>query len=182
MTNKSNSLFLGMWRRVTFITSTGPKELMVTLAWALGLRQSAATAALERTILKEVLSTAKAAAANKVAISSAPPTASTTRLVVMFLLTFSNLSSSEVCWSLRLIRRSLAPMLERPLDEADCVSPSAPPFPVLGLPTATGRQYMGCRSWTHPLDRISPRGIMHELLRTPFVRSSQNLPSRHSGE
>src|SRR5215211_1421432 len=84
------------------------------------------------------------------------------------------LSSSEVCSCLRLIRRSLAPMLERPLDEAECVSPSAPPFPALGLPTATGRQYMGCRSWTHPLDRVSPRGIMHELLRTPSMRSSQN--------
>src|SRR5215204_1541879 len=117
-----------MWRRVTFITSTGPKDLMVTLAWALGLRQSAATAALERTILKEVLSTAKAAAANKADISSAATTASNARLVILLLLTFSILSSSAVPSSLRLIRRSLALKLERPLDKADCVSPSAPPF------------------------------------------------------
>jgi hypothetical protein len=46
------------------------------------------TADWERTILKEVVSTAKAAAANKAAISSAAPTASTTRLVLLFVFTF----------------------------------------------------------------------------------------------
>src|SRR5215216_5668098 len=115
MTNRSNSLFLGMWRRVTFITSTGPKDLMVTLAWALGLRQSASTAALERTILKEVSSTAKAAAANKVVISSAAPTASIVRLNLLFLLTFfSSLSLPQVCWSFPLIRRSAPPCAPPP--------------------------------------------------------------------
>src|SRR5215218_2726932 len=139
MTNKSNSVFLGMWRRVTFITSTGPKDLMVTLAWALGLRQSASTAALERTILKEVLSTAKAAAANKAPISSAAPTASNARLNLLFLLTFfSSLSSPQV-------------LLVVSLDPSLCASLYTPSScPLWACLQQTVGQYIGWRSWLHP--------------------------------
>src|SRR5215216_459118 len=54
----------------------------------------------------EVSSTAKAAAANTRAISSAAPTASTTRLVVLFVLTFFFLSCS-------LVHSSLASSIDR---------------------------------------------------------------------
>src|SRR5919106_481237 len=90
-THRANALFLGMPFRVTSITCMPATVLMVTLARAF-FRQVLSTADWERTILKEVLSTAKAAAANRAAISSAAPTASTTRLVVLFLLTFIFLS------------------------------------------------------------------------------------------
>src|SRR5215217_7766947 len=84
MTNRSNSLFLGMWPRVTSITSTGPKEFMVTLAWALGSRQSALRAAPERTILKEVLLAAKAVpAASSATIKAAPRTSDTRRVLLL---------------------------------------------------------------------------------------------------
>src|SRR5215208_843447 len=93
VTNSSNSVFLGAWLTLTSMIcwSVG---VVRTSTWALApLRQLSSTAAFERTILKEVVSSpAKAAAANKAAISSAAPTASTTRLVVMFLLTFLFLS------------------------------------------------------------------------------------------
>jgi hypothetical protein len=60
----------------------------------------------EGTILKEVLVTAKAAAANKAAISSAAPTASTARLVVLFVFTMVPFFTSCSDLSFDLIRRS----------------------------------------------------------------------------
>src|SRR5215204_1177257 len=91
MTNRVNPVFLAACLSSTSMIWLPPTVCTSTLALAPS-RQSLATADWERTILKEVSSTAKAAAANKAAISSAAPTASTTRLVVLFLLTFSFLS------------------------------------------------------------------------------------------
>src|SRR5215216_2031576 len=129
MTNRVYSVFLAACLSVTSMIwlPTGV-ERMSTLADAPS-RQSLATADWERTILKEVSSTAKAAAANKAAISSAALTASTTRLVVVFLLTFLFLSWFHDPSSLRFIRRSPL-LLARPLEEAGCLSPCAPLSPL----------------------------------------------------
>src|SRR5215208_194143 len=143
-----------MWRSVTFITSTGPKDLMVTLAWALGLRQSASMAALERTILKEVLSTAKAAAANKAPISSAAPTASNARLNLLFLLTFfSSLSSPQVCWAFLLVRR--------------CARPCAPPPPAhFGLVYSNRRAIYRMKVLAAPINELVLVNSMLNATRT----------------
>src|SRR5215208_6944362 len=71
VTNSSNSVFLGAWLTLTSMIcwSVG---VVRTSTWALApSRQSLATAAFERTILKVVLSTAKAAAAARAATTNA---------------------------------------------------------------------------------------------------------------
>src|SRR5215204_54103 len=105
MTNRVNPVFLAACLSSTSMIWLPPTVCTSTLALAPS-RQSLATADWERTILKEVSSTAKAAAANKAAISSAAPTASTTRLIVLFVLTFFFLS-----WSL--VHSSLASSIDR---------------------------------------------------------------------
>src|SRR5215216_4655390 len=128
MTNRVYPVFLAACFRETSMIWLPPTVRISTVADAPS-RQSLATADWERTILKEVSSTAKAAAANKAAISSAAPTASTTRLVVVFLLTFLFLSWFHDPSSLRFIRRSPL-LLARPLEEAGCLSPCAPLSPL----------------------------------------------------
>src|SRR5215216_4726008 len=134
MTNRVYPVFLAACFRETSMIWLPPTVRISTVADAPS-RQSLATADSERTILKEVSSTAKAAAANKAAISSASPTASTTRLVVVFLLTFLFLFWFHDPSSLRFIRRS--PLLARPLEEIERCPTCAPPSPALGLPTQT---------------------------------------------
>src|SRR5829696_8617834 len=101
VTNSSNSVFLGAWLRVTSMTcwSVG---VVRTSTWALApSRQSLSTAVCERTILKEVvLSTSKAAAAARAAITSAAPNMSSTRLIVRFIVVpfFALLHAWYVPW------------------------------------------------------------------------------------
>src|SRR5215212_9553406 len=99
--NSSNSVFLGAWSTLTSMTcwSVG---VVRTSTWALApSRQSLSTAVWERTILKEVvLSTAKAAAAARAAITSAAPNMSSTRLIVRFIVVpfFALLHAWYVPW------------------------------------------------------------------------------------
>jgi hypothetical protein len=63
VTNSSNSVFLGAWLTVTSMICWSIAVVRTSTLALAPLRQSLATAVWERTILKVVLSTAKAAAA-----------------------------------------------------------------------------------------------------------------------
>src|SRR5215213_9178409 len=82
VTNSSNSVFLGAWLTLTSMTCWSV-AVVRTSTWALApLRQLSSTAAFERTILKEVvLSTAKAAAAARAAMTNASITGTMMRLM-----------------------------------------------------------------------------------------------------
>src|SRR5215204_6589174 len=101
VTNSSNSVFLGAWLTLTSMTCWSV-AVVRTSTWALApLRQLSSTAAFERTILKEVVSSpAKAAAAARAAITSAAPNMSSTRPIVRFIVVpfFALLHAWYVPW------------------------------------------------------------------------------------